>query len=191
MSVCEQFFIQNASQIITVFASLSAAVVGGFVSSWTYRKQIKAEEKKRCNEEKLAAYIELLSACQSIRDLATEYASRNQFPDEGQEHKIALNNYCHIINKIQNASIRAKLYSPDNLSNLVSHFYDIIYQDFVFYMQYGLTKLSNDSSDPNSNLKSIIDEISRIEKMIQDDVKTLRVWRIKGRRFWTERIHKT
>ena len=46
MSVCEQFFIQNASQIITVFASLSAAVVGGFVSSWTYRKQIKAEEKK-------------------------------------------------------------------------------------------------------------------------------------------------
>ena len=121
--------------------------MGGFVSSWTYRKQIKAEEKKRCNEEKLAAYIELLSACQSIRDLATEYASRNQFPDEGQEHKVALNNYCHIINKIQNASIRAKL--------------------------------------------SIIDEISSIEKMIQDDVKTLRVWRIKGRCFWAERIHKT
>ena len=174
MSVCEQFFIQNASQIITVFASLSAAVVGGFVSSWTYRKQIEAGEKKRYNEEKAAAYIELLSAYQGIRDLATEYASHKQFPVEGEKYEVALNNYCHIINKIQNASIRAKLYSPDNLSNLVSHFYKIIYQDFVNYMQNQITELTNDYSDPNSNLKSIIDEISSIEKMIQDDVKTFR-----------------
>lgn len=163
------FFVQNGSQIITAFSSFASAFIGGFVSTWVYKKQLKADNANRKHNEKISAYIELLSSYQDIRDLAIEYASYDKFPDDGPKYENVLSRYCSIANRIKNATVRVNMYISNNLANKTREFYEYIYRDFICYLQNGTTQLTNDSEKPDSKLNYIMNQIVNIENNMKKE----------------------
>ena len=166
---------QNMPAIITAISSLASAALGSFFTVRTQKIDAKLKIKTAEHEKKVSLYIDLLSACQEIRCLATEYASYDRFPngdDEGSKRtrEIILNRYCKLANDLNEASVKICVCASKELASEVSEFSKTIYDDFVSYLKFGTTKLSNDTGNDDSKLQVILDKIEHLEEMIRCDV---------------------